>query len=203
MIDGFRNGSYPHAARRHDGVKRPSWLRAGVIAVILLVGGVLAGCGASSNGSSASATSSSRSAALEAANKRERERAERERPAQESKAARAEAILKRVRPCEAVYSAEKAMTTSVIAAVKSGAGEATYEEASGDVEALRGKLGELASIATPEQRSQLEDSRRFLLKVGALVEAFKTHDLSLAQEELAGYRAGMVELGEHIKTACS
>ena len=95
------------------------------------------------------------------------------------------------------------MAKTVVSAIKPGAGEAAYEEASGDIEALRGKLAELASVVGPEQRTGLEDSRRFLLKVGTLVEAFKTQDLSLAQEELSGYRAGMVELDEHIKAACA
>jgi hypothetical protein len=78
----------------------------------------------------------------------------------------------------------------------------TYEVASSDVEALRGKLAELASLTSAEQRAKLEESRRFLLKVGTIAEALRTNDLSLAQQELSGYRAGMVELSEHVKAAC-
>lgn len=166
-----------------------------MLAVVLL-----AGCGGTGSSNSSSAK---RASALEAANKREQTRNESERPAHEKQAAGAEAILKRIGPCDDVYRAEQAMTKTVVSAIKPGASEAAYEEASGDIDALRGKLTELTSVVSHEQRTQIEDSRRFLLKVGTLVEAFKTQDLSLAQEELSGYRAGMVELDEHIKAACT
>lgn len=130
------------------------------------------------------------------------EKAVQQREARERQAKPAEEHIERLGKCTGVYEAEAAMSKTVAAAVKPGSSDATYEAASSDVEALRGKLSELADAATPEQRPELEDSRRFLLKVGTLVEAFKMRDLSLAQEELSGYRAGMVELSEHVKVAC-
>jgi hypothetical protein len=95
------------------------------------------------------------------------------------------------------------MASAISTATKPGASSAAYEEASGDVELLRDKLAELAPLTNTEQHAKLEDSRRFLLKVGTIVEALKSNDLSLAQEELSGYRAGMVELTEHVKAACT
>lgn len=94
------------------------------------------------------------------------------------------------------------MTGAITAATKPGAGATAYEQTSSDAEALRGKLAELVSLTSVEQRAKLEESRRFLLKVGTIAEALKTNDLSLAQQELSGYRAGMVELAEHVKAAC-
>ena len=156
------------------------WL---TIAVVLL----LAGCGSSSQ----------KASSLGAV-----EKAVQQREARERQTKPAEEHIERLGKCTGVYEAEETMSKAVAAAVKPGSSSATYEAASSDVEALRGKLAELVGTATPKQRSGLEGSRRFLLKVGTLVEAFKTRDLSLAQEELSGYRAGMVELSEHVKAAC-
>jgi hypothetical protein len=179
---------------------RPRCLRAwSVGALIALIALVLAGCGGSGSVNSASAT---RSPGLETAAARERARHERERPAEQEKKARAEAIVKRIGPCESVEQAVASMTSAISAATKPGAGTTAYEQASSDVEALRGKLAELASLTSTERRAKLEESRRFLLKVGTIAEALKTNDLSLAQRELSGYRTGMVELSEHVKTAC-
>jgi hypothetical protein len=161
-------------------MKRTRWL---TVAVVLL-----AGCGGSSQ----------KTSSLGAV-----EKAVQQREAREWQAKPAEEHIERLGKCAGVYESEEAMTKAVVAAIKPGGSDATYEAASSDIEALRGKLSELVGTASPEQRAGLEDSRRFLLKVGTLVEAFKTHDLSLAQEELSGYRAGMVELQEHIKAACA
>ncbi|MGA9314515.1 MAG: hypothetical protein WBV77_07800 [Solirubrobacteraceae bacterium] len=176
---------------------RPRCLRVWSAGVLLAV--VLAGCGGSGGTGSAS---TKRSSALETAAARERAQHERERPAEEEKKARAEAIVKQIGPCESVDRALASMTGAIDAATKPGAGSETYEQASSDVEALRGKLAELAPLTSAEQRVRLEESRRFLLKVGTIAEALKTKDLSLAQDELSGYRAGMVELSEHVKAAC-
>lgn len=165
----------------------------------VLVAVVLAGCGSSGSAGSAS---TKRSSGLEAAAARERTQHERERPAEEEKRARAEAIVKRIDPCEGVQHTLASMTGAITAATKPGAGAGAYEQASSDVEALRGKLAELVPLTSAEQRAKLEESRRFLLKVGTIAEALKTNDLSLAQQELSGYRAGMVELSEHVKAAC-
>ena len=127
---------------------------------------------------------------LETAAARERAQHERERPAEEEKKARAEAIVKQIGPCERVDRALASMTGSIGAATKPGAGSETYEQASSDVETLRGNLAELVPLTSVEQRVKLEESRRFLLKVGTIAEALKTKDLSLAQDELSGYRAG-------------
>lgn len=159
----------------------------------------LAGCGSSGSAGSASAKPSP---GLEAAAARERAQHERERPAEEEKKARAETILKRIAPCENVQHTLASMTGAITAATKPGAGATAYEQASSDAEALRGKLAELAPLTSTEQRAKLEESRRFLLKVGTIAEALKTNDLSLAQQELSGYRAGMLELAEHVKAAC-
>ncbi len=164
-----------------------------------LVAVVLAGCGSSGSAGSAS---TKRPSGLEAAAAREHAQHERERPAEEERKARAEAIVKRIGPCEGVQHALASMTGAITAATKPDAGAVTYEVASSDVEALRGKLAELASLTSAEQRAKLEESRRFLLKVGTIAEALRTNDLSLAQQELSGYRAGMVELSEHVKAAC-
>jgi hypothetical protein len=169
------------------------WSAGAVLAV------VLAGCGGSGDAGSAS---TQRSSGLEAAAAREHAQHERERPAEEEKKARAEAIVKRIGPCESVEHAVASMTGAISAATKPGAGVTAYEQASSDVEALRSKLAELAPLTSAEQRAKLEESRRFLLKVGTIAEALKTNDLSLAQQELSGYRAGMVELSEHVKAAC-
>jgi hypothetical protein len=166
---------------------------AAAIVVVLAAAVLITGCGSSEG----SATGGSHSAGHEVAQRK------REPSAEAAKKAKAEAILQRLRPCEQVDDATTAMTTAVSAAVKSGASEAAYIEAAESVETLRGKLAALASKVQAPQSAQLQESRRFLLKVGTLVEAFKTHDLALAQEELSGYRAGMVELTEHIKAACS
>lgn len=133
---------------------------------------------------------------------RERARRQRERPAEEEKKARAEAIVKRIAPCEGVQHTLASMTGAITAATKPGASTTAYEQASSDTEALRAKLAELAPLTSIEQRAKLEESRRFLLKVSTIAEALKTNDLALAQQELSGYRAGMVELSEHVKAAC-
>lgn len=164
-----------------------------------LVAVALAGCGSSG---STGPTSTKRSSGLEAAAAREHAQHERERPAEEEKKARAEAIVKRIGPCESVQHALASMTGAITAATKPGANATEYEQASGDVEALRGKLAELVPLTSAEQRGELEESRRFLLKVGTIAEALRTNDVSLAQQELSGYRAGMVELSEHVKAAC-
>jgi hypothetical protein len=176
---------------------RPQCLRVWSAGVLLAV--VLAGCGGSAGAGSASAK---RSSGLEAAAARERAQHEHERPAEEEKRARAEAIVKRIEPCESVQHALASMTGAITAATKPGASATAYEQASNDVEALRAKLADLAPLSSAEQRAKLEESRRFLLKVGTIAEALKTNDLSLAQQELSGYRAGMVELSEHVKAAC-
>ncbi len=110
--------------------------------------------------------------------------------------------MKRIGPCEGVQHTLASMIGAITAATKPGASATAYEQASSDAEALRAKLVELASMTSAEQRAQLEESRRFLLKVGTIAEALKTNDLSLAQQELSGYRAGMIELSEHVKAAC-
>lgn len=176
---------------------RTRCLRVWSAGVLLTV--VLAGCGGSGSAGSPSAKDSS---SLEAAAAREHAYHERERPAEEEKKARAEAIVKRIGPCESVQHAIASMTGAITAATKPGAGAPAYEQASSDVEALRGKLAELAPLTSAEQHAKLEESRRFLLRVGTIAEALKTNDLSLAQQELSGYRAGMVELSEHVKAAC-
>lgn len=176
---------------------RPRYLRVWSAGVLLAL--VLAGCG---NSGSVGSQSAKHSSGLEAAAAHERAQHERERPAEEEKRARAEAIVKRIGPCESVQHALASMTSAITAATKPGAGAAAYEQASSDVEALRAKLAELAPLTSAEQRAKLEESRRFLLKVGTIVEALKTNDVSLAQQELSGYRAGMVELSERVKTAC-
>jgi hypothetical protein len=176
-------------ARSGDPQERPALWGHG--AMLVLVAGLvvmLAGCGGSSP----------KSSPLSAV-----EKAVHQREARERQAKPADERIDRLGKCAGVYESEEAMSKAVSAAVKPGSSDATYEATSSDIETLRGKLAELAGSAAPEQRAELEGSRRFLLKVGTLVEAFKTHDLSLAQEELSGYRAGMVELGEHIKAACS
>jgi soluble cytochrome b562 len=161
---------------------RARWM---IVAAVIL----LAGCGGSSQ-------KASQAGAVE--------KAVGQREASEKRAKPAVENTKRLLECVAVDGAVTRMANAVSAA-SSGqeASEAVYEQASNAVESLRGKLAELASLTNPEQRTQIEESRRFLLKVGTLVEALKTRDLSLAQEELAGYRAGMVELTEHIKAACT
>jgi len=176
---------------------RPRCLRIWSAGTLLAV--ALAGCGGSGGAGSAS---TQRSSGLEVAAARERAQHERERPAEEEKKARAEAIVKRIGPCESVQHAVASMTGAISAATKPGAGATAYEQASSDVEALRGKLAELAPLTSTEQRAKLEESRRFLLKVGTIAEALKINDLSLAQQELSGYRAGMVELSEHVEAAC-
>lgn len=176
---------------------RHRYLRVWSAGVLLAV--VLAGCGSSGSTVSPSAKGSS---GLEAAAAREHAQHERERPAEEEKKARADAIVKRIGPCESVQHAVASMTGAISAATKHGAGAEAYKQASSDAEALRGKLAELTPLTSAEQRAKLEESRRFLLKVGTIAEALKTNDLSLAQQELSGYRAGMVELSEHVKAAC-
>lgn len=175
----------------------PQCLRVWSAGVLLAV--VLAGCGSSGSTVSPSAKDS---LGLEAAAAREHAHHERERPAEEEKKARAQAIVKRIGPCEGVEHAVASMTGAITAATKPGAGTTAYEQASSDVEALRGKLAELVPLTSAEQRAKLEESRRFLLKVGTIAEALKTNDVSLAQQELSGYRAGMIELSEHVKAAC-
>jgi hypothetical protein len=161
---------------------RARWLI--VVAVMLL-----AGCGGSSQKASPVGAV---------------EKAVEQREASEKRAKPAVESTNRLLECVAVDGAVKAMANAVSAASSGHEGsEAVYEQASSAVESLRGKLAELAPLTSPEQRTRIEESRRFLLKVGTLVEALKTRDLSLAQEELSGYRAGMVELTEHIKAACA
>jgi outer membrane murein-binding lipoprotein Lpp len=161
---------------------RARWL---IVAAVML----LAGCGGSSQ-------KASQVGAVE--------KAVEQREASEKRAKPTVENTTRLLECVTVDGAVKRMATAVSAASSGhGASEAVYEQASSAVESLRGKLAQLAPLTSPEQRTGIEESRRFPLKVGTLVEALKTRDLALAQEELSGYRAGMVELTEHIKAVCT
>lgn len=162
-----------------------------IVAVVML----LAGCGSSSSQKASPLSAVEKAVAQREAG--EKRRTAEQKPSDER--------IERLEKCLVVDRSVEGMTSAVVAVTKSGAeaSNAQYEQASGAVESVRGKLAELAPLTSPEQRTQIEGTRRFLLKVGTLVEAFKTRDLSLAQEELSGYHAGMVELTEHIKAACT
>lgn len=127
---------------------RPRCLRVWSAGALLTV--VLAGCGGSGGASSAS---TKRSSALETAAARERAQHERERPAEEEKKARAEAIMKQIGPCERVDRALASMTGAIGAATKPGASSETYEQASSEVETLRGKLTYMSSRYVSSRRA--------------------------------------------------